>query len=66
NNSWVIQRITPGTPTGQLRVENIYTPGVNNDWTPMWQWQAAVDAYNKGTTTSLQDLILNAGHILAP
>ena len=44
----------------------MYTPGVNNDWTPRWQWDAAVDAYNKGITTPFQDAILNAGHIDAP
>ncbi|WP_313186943.1 PAAR-like protein [Lacrimispora sp.] len=65
-NSWVVEQVTPGTPTGQLRVEKIYTPGANGDWTPMWQWKDAVDAYNKGTMSSLQSEIMKAGHIPAP
>ena len=65
-NSWVIERITPGTPTGQIKITEIYTPGVNSNWTSNWQWQSAVDAYNNGITTSLQDSILNSGHIPAP
>lgn len=66
SNSWVVEQVTPGTPTGQLRVEKIYTPGVNGDWTPMWQWKDAVDAYNNGTMSSSQSEIMKAGHIPAP
>lgn len=62
----MVERTTSGTPTGQPRVQKIYTPGINGDWTPSWEWEAAVDAYHKGTTTSRQDTILNSGHITAP
>ena len=35
-----------------------------NGWTP--KWEVAVDAYNKGTTTPIQDAILNAEHVNTP
>lgn len=65
-NSWVVERTKPGTPTGQMKVQSIHTPEINNDWTPKWEWGAVVDAYNKGTTTPLKDAILNSGHVNAP
>lgn len=64
-NSWVVSRVTPGTPTGQVRVENIYT-GIGDGWTPRWEWQAAIDAYNNGTMTAAQEALLKAGHWIAP
>lgn len=64
-NSWVLERTTPGTPTGQVKVEHMYTPGVNGDWTPKWQWQNAVDAYNNNCMTELQAEIMKVGHMPA-
>lgn len=65
-NSWVLERTMPETATDQQKIQNIYTPGFNNDWTSKWEWETAVDAYNKGTTTTFQNSILNAGHVNAP
>ena len=40
--------------------------GVGDDWTPKWQWQAAINAYQNGTMTAEQAALLKAGHRSAP
>ena len=62
-NTWVVSRVTPGTPTGQARVEHIL---VGNNWIPRYQWQNAINAYRNGTATSVQLQLLKDGHWNAP
>jgi len=62
-NTWVFSRITPGTPTGQIRVEHIFTA---KGWVRRFEWQRAIDAYNNGTMTTAQESMLKTGHWSAP
>ena len=62
-NTWVVSRVTPGTPTGQARVEHIL---VGNEWIPKHQWQDAIRAYRNGVATSEQLKLLEDGHWSAP
>lgn len=59
-NTWVITRTTPGSPTGQMKVQHILTG--ENQWTPMSEWQAAVSARQNGTATAAQQALLDSGH----
>jgi hypothetical protein len=62
-NTWVVSRVTQGTPTGQRRVLHIM---VGNTWVTRHEWQAAITAYQNGTMTAAQEAMLKAGHWLAP
>lgn len=62
-NTWVVTRIRPGTPTGQMRTQHIL---VGNQWIPRYQWQNAIDAYRDGTATAEQLELLRNGHWEAP
>ena len=62
-NTWVISRVTPGTPTGQVRTEHIL---VGDMWIPRYQWQEAINAYRNGTATAEQLQLLKDGHWQAP
>ena len=50
-NTWVVSRVTPGTPTGQVRAGHIL---VGDAWIPKYQWQDAINAYRNGTATQEQ------------
>ena len=62
-NTWVVSRVTPGTPTGQLRTEHIL---VGNRWVPRFEWQAAITAQKNGVATPEQLRLLENGHWPAP
>ena len=62
-NTWVVSRVTPGTSTGQVRVEHIL---VGDNWIPRYQWQNAINAYRNGTATREQLQLLKDGHWNAP
>ena len=62
-NTWVISRVTPGTPTGQVRTEHILDGDM---WIPRYQWQEAINAYRNGTATAEQLQLLKDGHWQAP
>ena len=62
-NTWVVSRVTPGTPTGQVRTEHIL---VGDTWIPRYQWQDAINAYRNGTATQEQLRLLKDGHWQAP
>ena len=62
-NTWVISRVTPGKPTGQVRVEHML---VGDTWIPRYQWQNAINAYRSGTASSEQLQLLKDGHWAAP
>jgi len=62
-NTWVVERITPGTSTGQMRVTDIK---VGETWVTRTAWQNAIKAYQNGTMTAAQEAMLKAGHWLAP
>lgn len=62
-NTWVVSRVTPGTPTGQVRAEHIL---VGDTWVPGYQWQDAINAYSNGTATAEQLQLLMDGHWSAP
>ena len=62
-NTWVVSRVTPGTPTGQVRTEHIL---VGDTWIPRYQWQDAINAYRNGTATTEQLQLLKDGHWQAP
>ena len=62
-NTWVVSRVTPGTPTGQVRTEHIL---VGDTWIPRYQWQGAISAYRNGTATQEQLQLLKDGHWQAP
>ena len=62
-NTWVVSRVTPGTPTGQVRTEQIL---VGDTWIPRYQWQDAINAYRNGTATQEQLQLLKDGHWQAP
>ncbi|AUX26718.1 uncharacterized protein SOCEGT47_072880 [Sorangium cellulosum] len=63
-NTWVVTRTTPGTPTGQKKVQHVLTG--ENEWTPTHVWQAAVKANQDGTATEAQKDLLKRGHWPAP
>lgn len=63
-NTWVITRTTPGTSTGQRKMQHILTG--KNQWTPMSEWQSAVQARQNGVATHEQQLLLDHGHWSAP
>ena len=63
-NTWVVHRITPGTPTGQ-RSETHFLTG-SGQWTSASQWHAAVQAHQNGTATPAQNELLQGGHWQAP
>lgn len=50
-NTWVVSRVTPGTPTGQVRAGHIL---VGDAWIPKYQWQDVINAYRNGTATQEQ------------
>lgn len=62
-NTWVVSRVTPGTPTGQVRTEHIL---VGETWIPRYQWQDAINSYRNGTATQEQLQLLKDGHWQAP
>ena len=62
-NTWVVSRVTPGTPTGQVRTEHIL---VGDTWIPRYQWQDAINSYRNGTATQEQLQLLKDGHWQAP
>ncbi len=62
-NTWVVSRVIPGTPTGQIRTEYIL---VEDAWIPRYQWQDAINAYRNGTATQEQLQLLKDGHWQAP
>lgn len=62
-NTWLVSRVTPGTPTGQVRTEHIL---VGDTWIPRYQWQDAINAYRNGTATQEQLQLLKDGHWQAP
>ena len=62
-NTWVISRVTPGSPTGQVRTEHIL---VGDMWIPRYQWQEAINAYRNGKATAGQLQLLKDGHWKAP
>lgn len=62
-NTWVVSRVTQGTPTGQRRVIHIM---VGNTWVTRAAWQDAIKAYQNGSMTAGQEAMLKAGHWLAP
>ena len=62
-NTWVVSRITPGTPTGRVRTEHIL---VGDTWVPRHQWQDAINVYRNGTATREQMQLLKDGHWQAP
>lgn len=59
-DTWVVNRTTPGTPTGQQKMQHILTG--DGQWTPMKTWQEAVIARQNGTATAAQQTLLDAGH----
>ena len=63
-NTWVVTRTTPGTPTGQSKVQHVMTG--QNQWTPMSDWQAGVLANQQGSATPAQQAMLLSGHWPAP
>lgn len=62
-NTWVVSRVTPGTPTGQVRTEHIL---VGDTWIPRYQWQDAINAHRNGIATQEQLQFLKDGHWQAP
>ena len=62
-NTWVVSRVTLGTPTGQVRTEHIL---VGDTWIPRYQWQDAINAYRNGIATQEQLQLLKDGHWQAP
>ena len=62
-NTWVVSRVTPGTPTGKVRTEHILA---GDTWIPRYQWQDAINAYRNGTATQEQLQLLKDGHWQAP
>ena len=62
-NTWVVSRVTPGTPTGQVRTEHIL---VGDTWVSRYQWQEAINANKNGTATLEQLQLLKDGHWQAP
>lgn len=62
-NTWVVTRVTRGTPTGQIRVEHIL---VGDTWVTRYEWQKAITAYQNGTMTVAQETMLKDGHWLVP
>ena len=62
-NTWVVSRVTPGTPDGQLRIEHIL---VGSEWIPRYEWQNAISAYQNGIATAEQLRLLESGHWKAP
>lgn len=63
-NTWVITRTTPGTATGQRKMQHILVG--ENKWVTMNEWQQAITARKNGVATSAQDAMLKAGHWSAP
>ncbi|GMQ61681.1 hypothetical protein [Vallitalea maricola] len=63
-NTWVITRTTPGTATGQRKTQHILTG--DNQWTPMSEWQSAVNARQNCIATPEQQILLDHGHWPAP
>lgn len=59
----VVSRVTPGTPTGQARVEHIYA---GNKWVTKHEWQQAIAANQNNIATEAQKTLLQAGHWAAP
>ena len=62
-NTWVVSRVTPGTPTGQVRAGHIL---VGDAWIPKYQWQDVINAYRNGIATQEQLQLLKDGHWQAP
>ena len=62
-NTWVVSKVTPGTPTGQVKTEHIL---VENNWIPRYQWQQAIQNYRNKTATSAELELLRKGHWEAP
>jgi hypothetical protein len=62
-NTWVVTRITKGTPTGQSRQEHIL---VGERWISRNEWQKAIYAFRNKTATAKQLELLQAGHFAAP
>jgi hypothetical protein len=62
-DTWVIERVTPGTPEGQRKNTHVLTG--ENEWTPLHVWkQATIDRRN-GVSTPEQEKLLDRGHWLA-
>ena len=59
-NTWLIERTTPGTPTGQRAVTHILTG--EGQWTTRYDWQQAIKAFQNGTATEAQKTLLENGH----
>jgi hypothetical protein len=59
-NTWVITRTTPGNSQGLKSVQHVFTG--KYQWTPMQQWQNAIQANRAGTATTAQQLLLQKGH----
>ena len=59
-DTWVVTRTTPGTASGQQKVQHILTG--DGEWTTMNEWQAAIKARQGGTATTAQQQLLDSGH----
>jgi hypothetical protein len=63
-NTWVVERTTPGTTTGQQKVTHILTG--DGQWTSRVDWQQAIKDFQNGTATKAQETLLENGHWVAP
>lgn len=59
-NSWVVERITPGTSTGQQKTSHILLS--DGTWVPKSTWYDAIAARKAGVATPEQVRILDSGH----
>ena len=57
-NTWVVERITPGS--GGIPPKSEILSG--GQWISRYEWQKAIKAYQKGTATQRQLQILEQGH----
>ena len=63
-NTWVVTRTTPGTPTGLSKVQHVLIG--ENTWVTRADWQSAINAYQNGSMTAEQSVMLDSGHWDAP
>lgn len=59
-DTWVIERKTHGTPTGQQKALHILL--ADGRWVSKQSWQEAIAARKAGTATAEQEAMLAAGH----
>jgi RHS repeat-associated protein len=59
-NNWVVTRVRPGTPTGQVKQAEVLIG--KNRWVGWKTWESAVKAYQNGIATTFQKSLLKWGH----